>query len=47
MLEYLAGGDTIKTLLIELPDLEREDFLACIKFATQSLTLKSPHLVLT
>jgi len=47
MLEYLAGGDSIETLLGEFPDLEREDFLACIEFATQSLKLKSQHLVLT
>jgi uncharacterized protein (DUF433 family) len=47
MLEYLAGGDSIETLLAEFPDLEREDFLACIEFATQSLKLKSQHLVLT
>jgi uncharacterized protein (DUF433 family) len=47
MLEYLAGGDTIETLLVEFPDLEREDFLACLEFATQSLKLKSQHLVLT
>ncbi len=47
MLEYLAGGDSIETLLGEFPDLEREDFLACLEFATQSLKLKSQHLVLT
>lgn len=47
MLEYLSGGDTIEALLLEFPDLEREDFLACIEFANQSLKLKSQHLVLT
>jgi len=33
ILEYLAGGDTIETLLEEFPDLEREDILACLEFA--------------
>lgn len=30
LLEYLAGGDTIEDLLIEFPDLEKEDFQACL-----------------
>jgi uncharacterized protein (DUF433 family) len=46
MLEYLAAGDTIDDLLIEFPDLEREDFFACLEFAAQALKLKSQHLVL-
>lgn len=46
MLEYLAGGDTFEDLQAEFPDLEREDLLACIEFAAQSLKLKSPHLAL-
>jgi uncharacterized protein (DUF433 family) len=46
MLEYLSGGDSIEDLLKEFPDLEREDLLACLEFATQSLKLKSHHLVL-
>ena len=46
MLEYLAGGDTIEDLLAEFPDLEREDFLACLEFAAESLRLKSQHLAL-
>jgi uncharacterized protein (DUF433 family) len=47
MLEYLAAGDTFEDLLAEFPDLERDDLLACIEFATQSLKLKSRHLALT
>ena len=47
MLEYLAAGDTIEDLLQEYPDLERDDLLACLEFAAQSLKLKSQHLVLT
>jgi uncharacterized protein (DUF433 family) len=32
LLEYLAAGDSIDDLLAEFPDLEREDFLACLEF---------------
>ena len=46
MLEYLAGGDTIEDLLTEFPDLEREDLLACLEFAAESLRLKTQHLAL-
>jgi uncharacterized protein (DUF433 family) len=46
MLEYLAGGDTMEELLAEFSDLERDDLLACIEFATQSLKLKGGHLEL-
>ena len=46
ILEYLAGGDTIEDILAEFPDLERDDVLACLEFAAQSLKLKSRHLVL-
>ena len=46
MLEYLAGGDTIEDLLAEFPDLEREDLLACLEFAAESLRLKTQHLAL-
>ncbi len=47
MLEYLAADDGIEDLLAEFPDLEREDFLACLEFAAQSLRVKSQHLVLS
>ena len=46
MLEYLSGGDTIESLLAQFSDLERDDLLACIEFANQSLKLRSRHLVL-
>lgn len=46
MLEYLAGGDSFEAILAEFPDLEHEDLLACIEFATQSLKLKSQLVVL-
>ena len=47
MLEYLAGGDSFDAIVAEFPDLEREDILACIEFAAQSLKLKSQHMVLS
>lgn len=40
ILEYLAGGDTIETLLEEFPDLEREDILACLEFALAAVKLQ-------
>ena len=46
LLEYLAAGDTFEDLLVEFPDLERDDLRACLEFAASSLKLKSQHLVL-
>ena len=46
LLEYLAGGDTVEDILKAYPDLEREDVLACLEFAAQSIRLKSRHFVL-
>lgn len=46
MLEYLAAGDSVDDLQKEFPDLQRDDLLACLEFAAQSLKLKSQHLVL-
>lgn len=40
ILEYLAGGDSVDELLQEFPDLERDDILACIAYATQTLKFK-------
>jgi len=44
MLEYLAGGDSVEDLLEAFPDLEREDLLACLQFAVETLRLKSANL---
>jgi len=33
ILEYLAGGDTVKDILAEFKDLEEEDIKACLAFA--------------
>jgi uncharacterized protein (DUF433 family) len=40
MLEYLAGGDSVEDILEEFDDLEKEDILACIAFAANSLKFK-------
>ncbi|MEN3940760.1 DUF433 domain-containing protein [Prosthecobacter sp. SYSU 5D2] len=45
VLEYLAGGDSFEEVLAEFSDLEREDLLACLQFATQSLKMRSWQLV--
>ena len=47
VLEYLAAGDSIEDVLVDFPDLQREDLLACLEFATRSLQVRSQHLVLT
>jgi uncharacterized protein (DUF433 family) len=44
MLEYLSAGDSIEDLLAEFPDLEREDLLACLQYATKALKVKSYQL---
>jgi len=43
MLEYLAAGDSIDDLLAEFPDLERDDLLACLQYATTAIKLKTLH----
>lgn len=40
VLEYLAGGDTIKDLLKEFSDLEKEDFQACLQYALLNMKKK-------
>lgn len=41
ILELLASGMTIEELLIDYPDLEKEDFLACIEYAAKLTQIKS------
>ncbi len=43
MLELLASGMTIQELVVDYPDLEREDFLACLAYASKLVQLKSIH----
>ena len=40
ILEYLAAGDTIEDLLEEFPDLEKEDFQACLQYAILNIKQK-------
>jgi uncharacterized protein (DUF433 family) len=40
ILEYLAGGDSIESITKEFTDLNREDVLACIAYAAESLKYK-------
>ncbi|MFM7176892.1 MAG: DUF433 domain-containing protein, partial [Bacteroidota bacterium] len=39
----LASGMSIEELLIDYPDLEKEDFLACLEYATKLINVKSIH----
>jgi uncharacterized protein (DUF433 family) len=45
MLELLASGMTIDELLLDYPDLEKEDFLACIQYANRLVQSKSIHVI--
>lgn len=35
ILDFLAGGETIESILEEYPGIEREDILACIAYAAE------------
>jgi uncharacterized protein (DUF433 family) len=37
ILDVLAQGDTVEDILIEYPDLVKEDIQACLLFASRSL----------
>lgn len=41
MLELLASGMTIDELLLDYPDHEKEDFLACLDYAAKLTQIKS------
>ena len=41
MLELMASGMTTEELLSDYPDLEKEDFLACINYAAKLTQIKS------
>jgi uncharacterized protein (DUF433 family) len=45
ILELLASGMTIDELLKDYPDLEKEDFLACMEYAAKLLNVKSIYRV--
>jgi uncharacterized protein (DUF433 family) len=40
MLELMASGMTIEELLNDYPDLERDDFYACLEYATKVIQIK-------
>jgi uncharacterized protein (DUF433 family) len=41
MLELMVSGMTLDELLADYPDLEKEDFLACIDYAAKLTRIKS------
>jgi len=41
MLELIASGMTVEELLEDYPDLEKEDFLACINYDAKLTQIKS------
>ncbi|MCY7421889.1 MAG: DUF433 domain-containing protein [Chitinophagaceae bacterium] len=41
MLELMASGMSVDELLADYPDLEKEDFLACLEYAAKTLQVKS------
>jgi uncharacterized protein (DUF433 family) len=41
MLELMASGMTTEELLEDYPDLEKEDFLACLEYAAKLVSVKS------
>ncbi|MDH5720568.1 MAG: DUF433 domain-containing protein [Spirochaetia bacterium] len=44
ILSYLAGGDTVESLLKRFPDLENEDIQACLEYASKMIKSKSVYL---
>lgn len=41
IIEYLAGGDTIESILSEFNDLEKEDIYACLNYASNLIKNRS------
>jgi len=41
MLELLASGMTIDEMLLDYPDLEKDDFLACLEYEAKLTRIKS------
>lgn len=39
ILDLMAGGMSIEELLLDYPDLEREDILACLGYASRAVQL--------
>jgi uncharacterized protein (DUF433 family) len=47
MLELMASGMSIEELLVDYLDLERDDFLACISYASKLAHVKSIHSIVS
>ncbi len=45
ILELMASGMTIEELLTDYEDLEKEDFLACLEYASKLAKVKSIHTI--
>lgn len=45
LLELLASGMTVEEILIEFPDLEREDFLSCLHYAAKVIETGTVFLI--
>lgn len=43
ILELLASGMTYEEILSDFPDLEKEDILACLQYASKLAQIKSIH----
>ena len=41
ILELLASGMSIDELLLDYPDLEKDDFLACLEYAAKRTRIKN------
>ena len=41
MLELMASGMTTEELILDYPDLQKEDFLACLEYAAKAMQVKS------
>ena len=47
MLELMASGMTTEELLADYPDLEKEDFLACIEYAAKLVQVNGIYRITT
>lgn len=43
MLELLAAGMTFEEIIADYPDLEKEDLLDCLNFASKLMSINSIH----
>jgi uncharacterized protein (DUF433 family) len=41
MLELMASGMSMEELIADYPDLEKDDFLACLEYAAKLIDVKS------